>query len=422
VIIDHEDAENLITLIKKSLENSVPYSHFDSGEVFSRLHLFSFQKCSKEAKAINTDEHLLQLDQSYFPAMTEMIEKMQPIEKLWRTAYHFDSCYETWYYGNFTGLDSDAIRDEVDDMWKTIHKLTKQLVSNPQAKRVADQIRVKIDKFKVFIPVLEAICQQGLNERHWALISEEMGMTINSELFNSLGSIVDLEIMKILPRLLEISNAAGKEHELNIQLITMQTEWKEVSFDLRQYRDTDTFLLAALDNVQALLDDHILKSQAMRGSPYIAALGAKATDWEDKLINMQDVLDTWLQVQSTWMYLEPIFSSEDIMRQMPTEGRNFKAIDKTWRNIMHHTHNDRRVLQATDYPNLLEVLKTSLEKLETIQKGLNMYLEKKRLFFARFFFLSNDELLEILSETKDAQRVQPHLKKCFEGVSRVCKK
>ncbi|KAB0793663.1 hypothetical protein PPYR_13283 [Photinus pyralis] len=369
-----------------------------------------------EAEQINFEEQLLDLEASPFMTVPEMLATIEPYEKLWHTVHHFHVEYEKWFYGPFADLDADAIVEEVEAMWRTLYKLSKTLQDNPGAKRIAEMVRSKVEKFKQFLPVLQTVCNKGLRQRHWDKISEIVGVQVEHSKDSSLNEMIEYGLTKYASQLEEISGSATKEYALEKSLIKMVEEWTDIKFECVPYRETGVSILSAVDEIQVMLDDHILKAQTMRGSPFVKAFEDRMQKWEDKLIMMQDIIEAWLICQATWMYLEPIFCSEDIMRQMPTEARNFKQVDRTWRAIQANTVQDTHVLVATDYKNMLPLLRQCNVLLDEIQKGLNDYLEKKRLYFPRFFFLSNDELLEILSETKDPTRVQPHLKKCFEGV------
>ncbi|XP_025109931.1 dynein heavy chain 3, axonemal-like isoform X5 [Pomacea canaliculata] len=370
-----------------------------------------------ELTRLNAEEVLLEREETLFPQISAIIASKEPHEKLWNTAWEFYKKNELWMNGPFNQLNSEKIEQEVGDMWRTVYKLCKAFVDQLGPKRIATSVLRKIDAFKLNLPILHCICNPGIRPRHWVQMSAIMGQDISPQEDTSLQSMLEFNLTNFLPQLEEIGIAASKEYSLLKALDKMQLDWKELAFNLIPYKETGVHVLSFGDEIQLLLDDHIVKAQTMCGSPFIQPIANEMTAWERKLVLMQEIIDEWLKVQSTWMYLEPIFTSEDICGQMPEEGNKFKIVDKYWRDIMQEVSKNTNCIVATDVPNMLDHLKKANVLLDDIQKGLNNYLDDKRLYFPRFFFLSNDELLEILSETKDPLRVQPHLKKCFEGIN-----
>ncbi|KAJ8257940.1 hypothetical protein GJAV_G00191390 [Gymnothorax javanicus] len=395
------------------------------------------QEAEDSIAFINKEEKLYEWELTSYPILETIKENLDPYHKLFGFILKWQKTEKKWMHGSFLDLNGESMEGEVDEFFREVYKLLKffqqkQKKAEPKAQKkppgkmkddpsilMCTRVMEQVKEFKEHVPLVCTLCNPGIRERHWAEMSSIVGYDLTPDSGSTLSKLLKQDLFGYLEQFNTISAAASKEYSLEKAMQAMVEMWDSVAFSHSLYRESGVSILTSVDEIQTILDDQIVKTQTMRSSPFIKPFEAQIRVWEERLIRIQDIIDEWLKVQAQWLYLEPIFSSEDIMQQMPEEGSLFQTVYTHWREVMKHCVKDPKVLPATSLPGLLEKLQDCNELLEKIMKGLNAYLEKKRLFFPRFFFLSNDEMLEILSETKDPLRVQPHLKKCFEGIAKL---
>jgi len=123
--------------------------------------------------------------------------------------------------------------------------------------------------------------------------------------------------------------------------------------------------------------------------------------------------------QNNWIYLESIFSAPDIQRQLPNEAALFSQVNSSWKAIMIKAEKNPLAISTCTDTDLLKTLIKNNQQLEQIMLYLEAYLESKRVVFPRFYFLSNDELIEIIAQARNTRAVQPHMNKCFDAIWRI---
>ena len=162
-------------------------------------------------------------------------------------------------------------------------------------------------------------------------------------------------------------------------------------------------------------DDQIMLS-TYKASRFVKPFIRDVDGWEKEISRILEITESILTVQRQWLYLENIFAGEDIRNQLPKETVEFENLNNAFKVIMTRIYKDPNAYRATHYEGLDKQAADMNNRLEEIQKSLDMYLETKKVIFPRFYFISNDDLLEILGQSKNPPAVQQHLKKLFDNL------
>jgi dynein heavy chain len=266
-------------------------------------------------------------------------------------------------------------------------------------------LNLTIDNFLKMLPLVNALRDPSMRDRHWDALKERTGKFFTMSKDFNLGDMMALELHSCPDDVDGVVEMAKSEEKTEKVMEDMKKAWagdggKIIGFEFSfKPHPSNTFMFSSTEEMTEKLEENMLALQTILGGKNFEHFESELIEWRDNLNNVDVTVNLWRDVQQTWSYLESIFmSSEDIRNQLPEETKLFETIDKKWKNMMAKASKVPNVVDCCGDPAMLKTLETLRTSLTVCEKKLNDYLETKRKAFPRFYFVAPADLLLMLSQ------------------------
>jgi len=399
-------------------------------EANERLRKFQrlYDERDRKFEAYSAGETLFGLPVTTYPELEKTKEELGLLSKLYdlfTTVLETINGFNDMHWVDVCGFTETPKGPEsnISIMVKKLEEFQLACKKMPKELRAWDayvELKKMVDDFLETLPLVEQLANPALRPRHWQALIELTGTDLQytSETF-MLKDLLEAGILEVLDDVEEIAGSAVKELAIEGKLNDIANDWivRSLSFSPFKARGNIILNMGPTMELMEVLEESQMGLGSMLASRFVLPFKEMADQWVEQLSAIGETLEQWTAVQAMWQYLEAVFTSGDIAKQLPQESKRFQGIDKNWVKIMSKGNEVPNVVNYIVGNDVLkQLLPHMIEQLELCQKALSGYLDQKRAAFPRFFFVADATLLEVLSQGSNPQAIQPHLQACFDSV------
>ncbi|XP_054423711.1 cytoplasmic dynein 1 heavy chain 1 [Pteronotus mesoamericanus] len=370
------------------------------------------EKCAKAKEALElTDTGLLGGSEE---RVQVALEELQDLKGVWSELSKVWEQIDQMKEQPWVSVQPRKLRQSLDGLLNQLKNFPARLRQYASYEFVQ---RLLKGYLKINMLVIE-LKSEALKDRHWKQLMKRLHVNwVVSEL--TLGQIWDVDLQKNEAVVKDVLLVAQGEMALEEFLKQIREVWNTYELDLVNYQNKCR-LIRGWDDLFNKVKEHINSVSAMKLSPYYKVFEEDALSWEDKLNRIMALFDVWIDVQRRWVYLEGIFTgSADIKHLLPVETQRFQSISMEFLALMKKVSKSPLVMDVLNIQGVQRSLERLADLLGKIQKALGEYLERERSSFPRFYFVGDEDLLEIIGNSKNVAKLQKHFKKMFAGVSSI---
>jgi dynein heavy chain 1, cytosolic len=373
-----------------------------------------FEKLQKESEMVSKAKESLDLPDNPDTTIPAVLAEVHDFISVWSALSNIWQSINELKGTSWASTQPRKLRQSIEGLVK----ITKDMPSRIRQYDAFEHVQKELRQLLKVNPLLTDLKSEAVRERHWVKIFKTLRPGKRySEVSMTVGDVWDLKLINTEASIKDIIVQARGEMVLEEFVKQVRDTWQNYALDLVSYQ-SKCRLIRGWDDLFAKCSENLNSLQAMRHSPYYKEFEEEASSWEDKLNRIHVLFDAWIDVQRQWVYLEGVFSGNtDIKQLLPIESTRFQNINTEFFAVMKKVYKSPFVLDVLTIPGVQKSLERLADLLSKIQKALGEYLERERVSFPRFYFVGDEDLLEIIGNGNDTTRVAKHFNKMFAGIS-----